>query len=214
MDLFPGEEPGPQDLLCFERQLWKQGLYPVAGLDEVGRGCLAGPVVAAAVVLPMDVDLPGVTDSKALSPQHRRELDSFIRSSALSVSIAQVSPEEIDKINILQASLKAMALAVNGLSVRPRALLVDGNQPVPHTLPQKTVTRGDARSLSIAAASIVAKVYRDGLMEEMDRVYPGYQFARHKGYATALHREAIRRNGATPIHRRTFKGVAEVLARD
>ncbi len=211
MELFPG--PGPDDLLYFEHRLWDQGLFPVAGLDEVGRGCLAGPVVAAAVVLPRDADIPGVTDSKALSPSQRMELDSLIKSKALSVSVAQISPEEIDRINILQASLKAMAMAVAGLSVSPRALLVDGNQPVPHPLPQKTVVKGDRRSLSIAAASIVAKVYRDRLMADMDRKYPGYDFARHKGYPTRVHKEALRRYGCSPIHRRTFKGVREVLER-
>ncbi len=203
--------PASSDLLYFERCLWDQGLYPVAGLDEVGRGCLAGPVVAAAVVLPMDVTLPGVNDSKTLSPSERTKLDSLIRANALSVAIAQVSAGEIDRINILQASLKAMALAVEGLSMRPRALLVDGNKPVPHTLPQKTLVKGDRRSLSVAAASIVAKVYRDALMVELDKEYPGYHLARHKGYPTRIHKEALRHYGCSPVHRRTFKGVKEVL---
>ena len=182
----------------------------MAGLDEVGRGCLAGPVVAAAVVFPKDLVLPEVTDSKALSPAKRVELDGLIRQRALAVSVSQVSAQEIDKINILQASLKAMALAVESLKVRPKALLVDGRQTIPHILPQKALVKGDSRSQSIAAASIVAKVYRDQLMEQMDQVYPGYHFARHKGYPTKVHKEAIRCKGCSPIHRKSFKGVREV----
>ncbi len=209
MDLPHGAED--PDLLYFERRFWDQGYYPVAGLDEVGRGCLAGPVVAAAVVLPRDIELPGVNDSKTLSPGTRTEMDILIRDRAVSVSVAQVSAGEIDRINILQASLKAMAMAVDALSVRPQVLLVDGNRQIPHPLPQKTLVKGDRRSLSVAAASIVAKVYRDHLMVELDSKYPGYHFAGHKGYPTAIHKEALRRNGCTPVHRRTFRGVKEVL---
>jgi len=197
------------DLLYFERSLWDHDLDPVAGLDEVGRGCLAGPVVAAAIILSPDIHLPGVRDSKVLSSKQREALNWAIREKALAVSVAQVESTEIDRINILRASLKAMAQAVDNLDLRPRALLIDGNQPIPHTLPQKTLIKGDQRSLSVAAASIVAKVFRDNLMEEMHRNYPHYNFASNKGYATLEHREAIKLYGCCPIHRRTFKGVRE-----
>jgi ribonuclease HII len=197
------------DLLYFERSLWDHDLDPVAGLDEVGRGCLAGPVVAAAVILSPDIHLPGVRDSKVLSSKQREIFNKAIREKALAVSVAQVEPAEIDRINILRASLKAMAQAVDNLDLRPRALLIDGNQPIPHTLPQKTLVKGDQRSLSVAAASIVAKVFRDSLMEEMHRNYPHYNFAGNKGYATLEHRNAIKLYGCCPIHRRTFKGVRE-----
>jgi len=197
------------DLLYFERSLWDHGLDPVAGLDEVGRGCLAGPVVAAAVILSPNIHLPGVRDSKVLSSKQREVFNLAIREKALAVSLAQVESAEIDRINILRASLKAMAQAVDNLDLRPRALLIDGNQPIPHTLPQKILVKGDQRSLSVAAASIVAKVFRDNLMEDMHRHYPHYNFASNKGYATLEHREAIKLYGCCPIHRKTFKRVRE-----
>jgi len=200
-----------QDSLYFERSLWDQGLNPVAGLDEVGRGCLAGPVVAAAVILPQDLYLPGVRDSKDLSPKKRQVLDRLIREKALAVSLGQIGWAEIDQINILQASLKAMAQAVDRLELRPKALLIDGNQTIPNVLPQKTLVHGDQRSLSVASASIVAKVFRDALMKEMHRHYPQYNFARNKGYATLEHRKALRLYGCCPIHRKTFKGVREYI---
>jgi len=199
------------DLLYFERILRDHDLDPVAGLDEVGRGCLAGPVVAAAVILSPDIHIPGVRDSKVLSSKQRKVLNRAIREKARGVSLAQVESDEIDRINILKASLKAMAQAVDNLALRPRALLVDGNQPIPHILPQKTLVKGDQRSLSVAAASIVAKVFRDSLMEEMHRNYPQYNFAGNKGYATSEHRKAIRLYGCCPIHRKTFKGVREYI---
>jgi ribonuclease HII len=201
-------DPGP-DLLYFERGLWDHGLDPVAGLDEVGRGCLAGPVVAAAVIFSPDIHLSGVRDSKALSSKQRQVFDRAIREEALAVSVAQVESAEIDRINILKASLKAMAQAVDNLDLRPMALLVDGNQQIPHILPQKILVKGDQRSLSVAAASIVAKVFRDSLMEEMHRHYPHYNFAGNKGYPTSEHRKAIKLYGCCPIHRKTFKGVLE-----
>ncbi|MBW1926961.1 MAG: ribonuclease HII [Deltaproteobacteria bacterium] len=207
-----GRRDSESDLLYFERSLWDYGLDPVAGLDEVGRGCLAGPVVAAAVIFSPDIHLPGVRDSKALSSKQREDLNRAIRDKALAVSVAQVESAEIDRINILKASLKAMAQAVDSLDLRPRALLVDGNQAIPHILPQKTLIKGDQRSLSVAAASIVAKVFRDSLMEEMHRHYPYYNFAGNKGYATPEHRKAIKLYGCCPIHRRTFKGVREHAA--
>lgn len=189
----------------------EQGYALIAGTDEVGRGCLAGPVVAAAVMLPREFSLPGLTDSKKLTHQQRKSLVPEIERQALSFSIASVSPREIDRTNILQASLKAMAMAVNGLDVRPEALLVDGNQPVPVSIPQKTVIRGDSRSFSIAAASVIAKVFRDEFMKELHAKYPQYEFDRHKGYATAVHLEALRRHGPSPVHRKTFRRVRELL---
>ncbi|MEA1868129.1 MAG: ribonuclease HII [Thermodesulfobacteriota bacterium] len=198
-----------RDLLYFERSLWDHDLNPVAGLDEVGRGCLAGPVVAAAVIFSPDIHLSDVRDSKVLSSKQREGLNVAIREKALAVSVAQVESAEIDRINILRASLKAMAQAVDNLDLRPKALIIDGNQPIPHILPQKTLVKGDQRSLSVAAASIVAKVFRDSLMEEMHRNYPHYNFASNKGYATLEHREAIKLYGCCPIHRKTFKGVRE-----
>ncbi len=200
-----------EDIFYFERLFHEQGFRVVAGADEVGRGCLAGPVVAAAVILPAECAIDGLTDSKKLSRDQRQSLVPEIERRALSFCISSVSPEEIDRINILQASLRAMAYAVEGLSAPPQAVLVDGNQPLPLSIAQKTVVKGDSRSLSIAAASVIAKVYRDRLMAELDKAYPVYGFARHKGYATAYHLKAIRDNGPCPHHRRTFKGVREYL---
>ncbi len=203
------------DLLRYERMLWDLGLDLVAGVDEVGRGCLAGPVVAAAVILPRDKvllqELGGVRDSKSLTSQARKRLDKEIRLRALSLAISQVEPSEIDRINILNASLKAMSQAIDGLDHRPDVILVDGNQFIPHTIPQKVIIKGDSRSLTVASASIVAKVFRDHLMERMDRKFPGYQFGRHKGYATRRHKEALCLHGPCPIHRKSFSGVKEHL---
>ncbi len=190
-----------------ESLLADQGLWPVAGVDEVGRGCLAGPVVAAAVILPHNLEKEGVADSKTLSPRERSRLDILIRERAVAVAVAEVGSHEIDSTNILKASLKAMKLAVDALSVRPRAILVDGNQPIPHTIPQKTVIHGDSISCSIAAASIVAKVYRDRLMKNFSAEFPQYNFEKHKGYATQEHRSALKHFGPCAIHRRSFKGV-------
>ena len=204
--LFPDTEL-EVDMWLHEGLMADQGLLPVAGVDEVGRGCLAGPVVAAAVILPCNLQGEGITDSKALSPAERERLDGLIRKKALAVSVAQVDAPEIDSINILRASLRAMKLAVDGLDPRPRSILVDGNQPIPHSIPQKTVVHGDSVSCSIAAASIVAKVFRDRLMERFSEEFPQYNFRRHKGYATKEHRQAIRVHGPCPIHRRSFRGV-------
>ncbi len=193
----------------FEHILQDQGLWPAAGVDEVGRGCIAGPVVAAAVILPHDISTQGVTDSKKLTGTRREELSQLIEKVAIDISIAEVGPERIDKVNILRASLEAMKLAIESLKTRPRAVLIDGNQPVPVQIPQKNIIKGDSRSCSIAAASIVAKVYRDGLMKEFGRRYPVYLFEKHKGYATREHRELIKRFGPCPIHRNSFKGVSK-----
>ena len=206
--------PGSVNVLADPEGFWRfQGLTLIAGVDEVGRGPLAGPVVAAAVILPAGVDFPGLRDSKRLSPEIRVELDGRIRRQALALAIREVGPRRIEQQGILAASLKAMAQAVQGLALVPEMVLVDGHQPLPLplTFPQQPVIKGDDRCPSIAAASVVAKVYRDRLMEALHRRYPQYNFARHKGYATAEHLEALRCWGPCVLHRRTFRGVKEWL---
>ncbi len=202
--------------LAFERQAYARGCVRVAGVDEAGRGPLAGPVVAAAVILPPGARLPGVTDSKQLDPDTRARLFDRIYARALAVGVGSVGPEEIDRLNILRASLRAMAAALealacprSGVRLAPDFLLVDGVVPVPGIEPQLAIPKGDARSLTIGAASIIAKVTRDRLMEAADRLHPEYGFARHKGYPTPEHLEAIRRYGVSPLHRRSFRGVRE-----
>ncbi|MFN4813869.1 MAG: ribonuclease HII [Pseudanabaena sp.] len=187
--------------------------YPVAGVDEVGRGCLFGEVVAAAVILPIEkmaylADL-GVTDSKKLSVSRREQLDKIIREVAIAYAIGTASVVEIDQINILAASLLAMERAISQLNLQPKHCLVDGNQPLRFQLiapiPQTTVVQGDSLSISIAAASIVAKVWRDRQMIELAKTYTGYDIATNKGYGTPKHREAIKNLGYTDLHRQTFK---------
>jgi ribonuclease HII len=199
----------PLSTLHFERQAQARGFRAVAGIDEAGRGPLAGPVVAAAVILPERFDLPGLTDSKQLSKKARERLYLLIRAQALAVGIGVAGAEEIDRVNILQATLRSMQRAVARLNVSADFLLIDGNVPVPLSVPQQTLVKGDARSLSIAAASVVAKVVRDRIMCSLDRLHPGYGFAGHKGYGSAAHLEAIARLGPSSCHRRTFGGVRE-----
>lgn len=183
----------------------------VAGVDEVGRGALFGPVVAAAVVLSDSAHGPlkalGVTDSKALSALHRQRLVQPIQSLATSYALGMASVQEIERLNILQATLLAMARAMQRLSLRPDLCLVDGIQPIPHLdVVQKTVLQGDQHHLEIAAASILAKVWRDQLMVRLDRRYPGYGLATNKGYGSVYHRQALKTLGPSPQHRRSFKG--------
>lgn len=185
--------------------------FYLAGVDEAGRGPLAGPVVAAAVILPPDFAIAGIDDSKKLSPKKREWLFDLIREQAIAYSIARADVDEIDQINILQATLLAMKRAVKGLPVRPSRVLVDGNQAPNIDEPVATLVRGDALNQSISAASILAKVARDREMTELDSVYPGYGFARHKGYPTKAHLEAIARLGVLPVHRRSFAPVAKLL---
>jgi len=180
---------------------------PFAGIDEAGRGCLAGPVVAAACILPPRFDLPGLTDSKALSPAQRAILATAIRSQALCWSLGLAWPGEIDRVNILQATLRAMERAVACLKLRPVLLLIDGNQPCRAAIPQRTVIGGDLLIPAISAASILAKTFRDRLMAKLDRRHPGYNHASHKGYGTAEHLACLRLLGPSPIHRLTFRGV-------
>lgn len=192
-------------MLRHERGLWSSGRSFIAGVDEVGRGPLAGPVVSAAVILPQDFDLLGVDDSKKLSPKKREELCEAIKEKALAWSVGWVGPERIDEINILEATKEAMAQAVNGLKIHPDHVLIDGNFTVKAlALPQTAIVKGDANSTSIAAASILAKVTRDKYMEEMDAVYPGYAFASNKGYGTKAHYDGLKAQGPCPIHRRSF----------
>ena len=183
----------------------------VAGVDEVGRGPLAGPVVAAAVILPAKPLLRGLTDSKAIGEAERERMDERIRQRALAYAIAEASAAEIDSLNILQASLLAMQRAVAALRLTPFAAWVDGNQPPPLNMPLRTVVGGDGSVPAISAASIIAKVSRDRQMQALDARYPGYGFAQHKGYGTRAHRDAIEAYGVTPIHRRSFAPIVRAL---
>jgi ribonuclease HII len=195
-------------LLARRSALRAAGARFVAGVDEVGVGPLAGPVVAAAVVLPDEVVLPGLDDSKRLDAATRERLDAAIREQALAVSVAEVSPQEIDRLNVLRASLVAMRCAVEGLAVRADHVLVDA-RTIPDLLaPQTAIIHGDATDATIAAASIVAKVHRDAVMKLLDGAHPGYGFAVHKGYPTPAHRAALARLGPSPVHRRSFAPVA------
>jgi ribonuclease HII len=200
-------EVRPVDMRLFEKRAYRQGYQVLAGVDEAGRGPLAGPVVAAAVVLPKRVRLPGVKDSKLLTPEEREYFYERIRSSALAAGVGWVDPSEIDRINILQATFKAMLMAISRLKVRPDYLLIDGPYKLPLEIGQEGIAGGDNLSASIAAASVIAKVHRDRLMRQYHSKYPQYGFDRHKGYGTAAHRAALREFGPCPLHRMTFRGV-------
>ena len=203
---------GSSQVFADPETYWRgQGLGLICGVDEAGRGPLAGPVVAAAVIMPTGPALPGLKDSKQLLPETREILDAEIRSRALAFAVMEVGAREIERLGILAASLKAMVLAVKALTVLPEMVLVDGNQPLRMDYPQQPVVKGDDRCPAIAAASILAKVHRDRRMVAYHRDYPQYNFARHKGYATAEHLEALQCWGPCLIHRRTFKGVREWL---
>ncbi len=197
--------------LYFEEQARQRGFQAVAGVDEAGRGPLAGPVVAAAVILPQGFELPGLTDSKKLSEKQRDKFYPLIREQVRAVGIGVATAVEIDKINILQATLLAMQRAIGRLSEVPDHLLIDGITPLPVTISQQTLKKGDSRSLSVAAASVVAKVVRDRIMYSLDKQQPGYGFAKHKGYGTAQHRQAIADLKPSRHHRTSFAGVKEYL---
>jgi ribonuclease HII len=197
-----------------ETLLWRVGIRFVAGVDEVGMGTLAGPVVAAAVVLPAGTHIDGVADSKLLRARDRTALDAIIRARALALAVAIVDAEEIDRVNIYQAGLLACRRAVEGLSLLPGYVLVDGREIPGLPVPQSAYPKGDGFVCSIAAASIVAKVYRDALMCDLDGRYPGYGFARHMGYSTAAHLRALRERGPSPVHRRSFAPVRAALGED
>ncbi len=203
-----GDEPAPT-MREFEELAWRQGYRTVAGVDEAGRGPLAGPVVAAAVVLDPAIEIAGVNDSKKLTERKREELFASIMESAVAVGVGIMDHEVVDRDNILQATLAAMGMAVTQLSAPPDFLLIDGISRIPLAVQQRTIKKGDGRSVSIAAASIIAKVTRDRLMKEYDLLYPGYGLADHKGYGCQAHLDAIARLGPSPIHRKSFRGVKE-----
>ncbi len=192
-----------------EAHFRQQGVTLLAGVDEVGRGPLAGPVVAAAVILPGSVSLPGLTDSKLLTAARREYFARQVQQQAVAVALAEVEAAQIDAQGIAQASLQAMAQAVQRLLPQPEMVLVDGPWQLPLAVAQQPIIQGDRRCRVIAAASVVAKVYRDRQMAAYHQLYPQYNFAGHKGYATREHLEAIRRWGPCPCHRRTFRGVRE-----
>lgn len=192
------------DMWKYENQCRDEGYKLVCGIDEAGRGPLAGPVCAAAVILPANADIPGLNDSKKLSDKRRRELYPIIQETAVAYGIAFADEKEIDSINILQATFLAMERAVSALSKKPDFLLIDGNRSKDFGIPAKTVVQGDSLSASIAAASILAKVTRDNYMVKMAEEYPGYSFEIHKGYGTKDHYKALGELGPCPIHRMTF----------
>ena len=187
-----------------ENSLYSETVQLICGVDEAGRGPLAGPVCAAAVILPRDLQIPGLTDSKKLTDKKRRELFPVIQEQAVAYGIGLASEQEIDEINILQATFLAMRRALDQLSVRPDLALIDGNRETDFGLPVKTVVKGDSLSANIAAASILAKVTRDNIMIQMSEQYPEYGFEIHKGYGTKAHYAALMEHGASPVHRRSF----------
>jgi ribonuclease HII len=199
------------DLWAFEKSLAAEGYIKIAGVDEAGRGPLAGPVVSAAVILPPGFQARNVTDSKKLSPRQRAYLCAYIYDQARAIGIGIVDALEIDRINILQASKLSMVMALSNLGPQPDYVLVDGNFSLQTELPHRPIVKGDARSVSIAASSIVAKVTRDSLMLRYHEDFPQYGFDRHKGYPTKAHKAAIAIHGPCRIHRRSFRGVSEHL---
>jgi ribonuclease HII len=197
-------------MLNFERLLWKSGIRSIAGVDEVGMGPLAGPVVAAAVVFPAGTELAGIDDSKRLDAEQRLKTEAAIRQAATAISIGTAEVSEIDSLNIYHAGLLAMRRAVEGLPSKPEHVLVDARTIPDLGIPQNAFNKGDGINFSIAAASIIAKTYRDRLMEGLERQYPGYGFAQHKGYSTPEHQQAIRELGPCPVHRLSFAFIREL----
>ncbi|WP_281358121.1 ribonuclease HII [Bacillus haikouensis] len=197
------------NLTILENKIVRQGYSAIAGIDEVGRGPLAGPVVAAAVILPQDFYLPGINDSKQLSETKRNEFYDVIREKAVSIGIGMIDAEEIDTINIYEATKKAMLYAISNLQRNPDYLLIDAMK-LDTPYPQESIIKGDSKSVSIAAASIVAKVTRDKLMKEYALTYPGYGFDKNAGYGTKGHLEGLKQNGVTPIHRKSFAPVRDI----
>ena len=192
------------DLWEIENSYFEQGIVSICGVDEAGRGPLAGPVCAAAVILPKGLEIPGLNDSKKLTDKRRRELFPLIQEQAIAYGIAFASHEEIDEINILQATFLAMERALTQLKIQPELALIDGNRQKDFGIKVETVVKGDSRSANIAAASVLAKVTRDLYMEQMAKEYPGYGFEVHKGYGTKAHYQALRDLGPSPIHRMSF----------
>lgn len=192
--------------LDYENQLWDLGRIP-AGVDEAGRGPLAGPVVAASVILSKENPIEGLNDSKVLTPRKRSLLFDIISERSVSLAVGIVENDLIDEINILQATIKAMEKSILGLTVRPDLIYIDGNRSTTLEIRQQTIVKGDTKCQSIAAASIIAKVTRDRIMEDLDNKYPQYGFLKHKGYPTKAHYEAIKKYGPCPVHRLSFNGV-------
>ncbi len=201
------------NLLKYEKELYKNGITLIAGVDEAGRGPLCGPVVAAAVILPKNYELAGLNDSKQLSEKKREKYFKILESEALSIGVGIVSPKEIDEINILEASRKAMYIALNNLDVTPEYILSDAMSLNDIDIPSRPIIHGDALSLSIAAASVIAKVTRDHIMYELDKEYPEYNFKKHKGYPTKEHLELIEKYGITKDYRRSYKPVQNIIAK-
>jgi len=203
------EETRIQQMLVEEKKLWQQGFLLLAGIDEAGRGSLAGPVLAAACILPVRFDLPGLNDSKMLTESKREKLYSQIQAQAIDYALGSAEPAEIDALNILQATKLAMKRAIEGLKVRPHYLMIDALTLPTVKLPQLPLIGGDLISATIAAASILAKVTRDHLMVELDTLYPEYMFSKNKGYGTSEHMQVLRRLGPCPLHRRSFAPVKQ-----
>lgn len=199
------------DMLQYEKEYYEKGYKYIAGVDEAGRGPLAGPVFAAAVIFDKDTVINEINDSKKLSEKKREELFDVIREKALCYAIVSADEKEIDRINILAATLKCFNRAVSDLSITPDIALIDGNRVGEMPVEARTIVKGDANSMSIAAASILAKVARDRYITEMSHLYPEYNFQKHKGYGTKEHLELIAKHGPSPIHRLTFKGVREYV---
>ena len=203
------EQSRIKQMLVEEEKLWKQGFLLLAGIDEAGRGPLAGPVVAAACILPARFDLPGLNDSKMLTESKREKLYTQIQAQAIDCAIGSAEPAEIDVLNILQATKLAMKRAIEGLTVRPHYLMIDALVLPTVKLPQLSLVRGDSLSATIAAASILAKVTRDRLMVELDSLYPDYSFSKNKGYGTSEHMQVLQRLGPCPLHRKSFAPVKQ-----
>ncbi|HEU4342143.1 MAG TPA: ribonuclease HII [Candidatus Binatia bacterium] len=199
-----------QNMLNFERVLWKSGIQAVAGVDEAGVGPLAGPVVAAAVIFPPGTELAGIDDSKRLDAEQRAEMEAAIRKSGAAIGIGLAEVDEIDRLNIYHAALLAMRRAVEALPLKPGHLLIDARILPDMAIPQNSFYKGDGINFSIAAASIMAKTYRDRVMDELEAKYPGYGFAQHKGYSTPEHQSAIRGRGPCPAHRMSFQFIREL----
>ncbi len=205
------EENRLEEMGFFEREMLQKGYQFIGGADEVGRGPLAGPVVSAAVILPPETKIPDINDSKKLSSQKREYLFEVIKDKAVSIGVGIVSVKDIDSLNILQATYMSMRYAVKQLNPQPQCLLLDALNVPGIDIEQKGIIKGDQKSISIAAASIVAKVTRDRMMLEIDEAYPQYGFANHKGYGTKQHLDALRKHGVCPIHRKSFAPVRDIL---
>lgn len=203
------EQSRIQQMLVEEKKLWKQGFLLLAGIDEAGRGPLAGPVIAAACILPVQFDLPGLNDSKMLTESKREKLYTQIQAQAIDYAIGSAEPAEIDALNILQATKLAMKRAIEGLTFRPHYLMIDALELPAVKLPQLPLVRGDSLSATIAAASILAKVTRDRLMVELDTIYPDFSFSKNKGYGTSQHMQVLQRLGPCPLHRKSFAPVKQ-----